>query len=372
MVNKFNDDSTFYQSNENTFIVEKARFDLNENKEHYRDILQSAFNTNIAKVEFQNSSFDVVPVYGADGAQIQPESNTEFFSEGVVASVIVGGKTQRLEKIDPIEEFKTFNDVDKTGELAKNTMRDLEYLIIHNYFKKYNGIVIADGSSNQVLYDIPKMLESNLFFDSTTNPEILEILYQSALDGRLIFFPKKRKSCKQDSLDKCFSHIHSVLGVYNPDLHALNEREILSPLLNENEIFHSHLNGISRLNQWSSSGWSNKKIVTDNVGLDISSNFFAFKELIKNQFKGMFVKFGNNPYVQEIEYFNEDSVNIGKILKSLDIEIRGNLPQPLPILKADQIAKINVIATLNRENARKISKKGLKMFVNTRPISLRK
>ena len=152
----------------------------------------------------------------------------------------------------------------------------------------------------------------------------------------------------------------------------MNEREILSPLLNENEIFHSHLNGISRFNQWSSSGWSNKKIVTDNVGLDISLNFFAFQELIKNKFKGMFVKFGNNPHVQEIEYFSEDSVNIRKILKSLDIEIRGNLPQPLPILKADQIAKINVRATLNRENARKVSKKVLKEFVNTRPISLRK
>ena len=74
--------------------------------------------------------------------------------------------------------------------------------------------------------------------------------------------------------------------------------------------------------------------------------------------------------MQEIEYFSEDSVNIRKILKSLDIEIRGNLPQPLPILKADQIAKINVRATLNRENARKVSKKGLKEFVNTRPISL--
>ena len=71
-------------------------------------------------------------------------------------------KNSTFRKIDPIEEFKTFND-DKTGELAKNTMRDLEYLIIHNYFKKYNGIVIADGSSNQVLYDIPKMLKSNLF-----------------------------------------------------------------------------------------------------------------------------------------------------------------------------------------------------------------
>ena len=57
----------------------------------------------------------------------------------------------------------------------------------------------------------------------------------------------------------------------------------------------------------------------------------------------MFVKFGNNPHVQEIEYFRR----LSKYTQFLnhDIEIRGNLPQPLPILKADQIAKINVRAT---------------------------
>ena len=60
-----------------------------ENKEHY-GIFYKVFIQILLKLT-QNSSIDVLPIYVLMEHKY-PESNTEFFSEGVVASVIVGGK----------------------------------------------------------------------------------------------------------------------------------------------------------------------------------------------------------------------------------------------------------------------------------------
>ena len=372
MFNKFQDETHLENHQNIRFLAESVRFDLNDNKDHYRDILQNRFGANISEFSFVDKNIETVPIYGADGAQITISPEHETYTEGVVSSVIIGGKTQDSKVFKPIEKYEFIPSFfDETGELVKITMRDSEYLAISSFFHEFSGNLMADGSSVQALYDIVKMVKSGLSFKSIANEEILENILVNTLCGKLVFLPKRRKSCNPNDSKECTSHIHQVLAEINPDIHVLHERQVLSPLMNANEIFYYPANGVSRYNQWSNSGFSNKKIISENASKKVASTFNSYADMIHSEYNGSFVKFGNNQHIQEIEYFCRDDFNFINILKSIEIEIRGNIPQPLPIYKADQIAKDNVRAQLVRINTDRDNKNSLKEFVLTRPIPLR-
>ena len=372
MINKFKDTSTYENYQNVRHLAECARYDLNENRDTYREVIQDRFGINLSKLDNKDKFSTIDPIYGADGAQITISPDFETYKEGVVSSVVIGGKTQDSKAFKPIENFKHLPSFyDETGELVKISMRDIEYFGISCFFQKFLGNVMADGSSVQLLYDIVKMLKSDIFFQSIENEEILQNILKHTLNGRLVYLPKLRKLCSPDNSSKCTSHIHLALEAFIPDIHLLHERQVLSPLMNEKEILNYPLNGISRHDQWKSSGFSNEKIISENASEKVASIFKTYSDMFKSNYQGVFVKFENNQHIQEIEYFCENNTNLFRILRSIEIEIRGNIPQPLPIYKADRISKENVKAQLIRIRAGRENKKNLKEFVFTRPVPMR-
>ena len=61
--------------------------------------------------------------------------------------------------------------------------------------------------------------------------------------------------------------------------------------------------------------------------------------MIHSEYNGSFVKFGNNQHIQEIEYFCRDDFNFINILKSIEIEIRGNIPNLCQSIKLTKLQR---------------------------------
>lgn len=337
---------TAYRISEQEFT---ARSLLVEKKDEYRErVLNSLEIINIEDGLGKQNSFN--SIRSSDGSSAKFETTSGHLEKAGICAVVTGGTTN-IENFKDVELFNTtiVEPSHQQSDIIKLSMHDLEYLAIahaENEYKSANSVCLKDGSLSSVLWDMAKMNHFDHEFNLNSNPEIMQIILDTANEGRLIGSPKRNSNKK--------SPIVNALSAYIPNLNLISEKEILSQVLKNNEILLLKDDGTELVNQAFTSGFA-KKTSQDFINNSRMANLVMdYKSLFINNYRSIFLKIAGNPHPIKLEFLNPSMLENFNFLKGIEIEMKGITAVPFAQLRADLLAK----------KGRKLAKKKFEIKAN--------
>ena len=309
-----------------------ARDNLQKKSPLYRKIIEDtheivSFEDNISQLDNFKTIFSV------DASAAKFDTNKGNILKAAFCAVGAGGITN----INNIKTLKLYGYTAlqydfQNEEIIKSLMNDKEYEAIQKLSSSTNEsdmVTIKDGAVGSIAFDVERMISLNGDFETIKNNKIIENYSKSAENGELVSSVKKINNSK--------SEIIQILSKEDPHIPTLNDKEVMSNILNGNEYVILKTNGEDMLP--TSYTGINRLVNHFKIDPQVIGSYLNLRELITDNYVAIFAKFNNNPHPIKFEFLNKTMLQNWEFFKGIDLEMKGYTVVPIPQVKADLEAK---------------------------------